>query len=216
MEAKKLINWEHLNNLRYYTSISDHDHLSLDPVLIHNNKKAARAKWQACKKRSEQIRMRFLSERADFMAMKMRTSEEKALRAILQSEASRHTFQKIQDTFGKQQTPLTQVDVISTDRLSTTPHTTLTSQAEIEQNIMERNRHHSLQSLETPFLSNPIPRDAIDPTRGNTKFEEILDGTFLNNIPTNNCISPTERKWIESLKQTVHQEIPLSLSCEDF
>jgi hypothetical protein len=95
MEAKKLINWEHLNNLRYYTSISDHDHLSLDPVLIHNHKKAARAKWRACKKRSGQIRMRFLSERAEFMAMKMHTSEEKALRAILQSEASRHTFQKM-------------------------------------------------------------------------------------------------------------------------
>jgi hypothetical protein len=66
IKAKKLINWEHLNN-RYYTSISDHDHLSLDPVLIHKHKKAARAKWRACKKKSEQIRMCFLSERAKSM-----------------------------------------------------------------------------------------------------------------------------------------------------
>ena len=135
----------------------------------------------------------------------MRTSEEKALGGILRSEVSRQTFQKIQDTFGKQQTHLTQVDVLSTDRLSTSPHTTLRSQEGIEQKIMDRNRRHSLQSLQTPFLSNYILQDATDPTRGNSKIMEISNGTreftskrqhltqsYFTNCShiVNHCISP--------------------------
>jgi hypothetical protein len=44
------------------------------------------------KKKSKEIRRAFLSDRAQFMAEKMRTVEEKALKAILSSEASRKNY----------------------------------------------------------------------------------------------------------------------------
>jgi hypothetical protein len=59
-----------------------------------------RSQWQACKKKSAQIRLNFLKDRAELMAQKMRTAEEKALRAIMQAESSKQTYKKIQDTFG--------------------------------------------------------------------------------------------------------------------
>jgi hypothetical protein len=37
-----------------------------------------------------------------------------------------------------------------------TEHTTLTLQHELEDHILARNRRHSLQSLETPFFTDPI------------------------------------------------------------
>lgn len=60
------------------------------------------------------------------MAQKLQMTEEKALRAIIQSEASRQTYKKIQDIFGTQQSPLTQVDVIDKSSHPSHPHTTLT------------------------------------------------------------------------------------------
>lgn len=68
--------------------------MSLEPVMILTKKKESRAKWKACKKRSAQLWQKFLSERAKFLAMKMQTTEEKALKAIIKSEQSRHTFKK--------------------------------------------------------------------------------------------------------------------------
>jgi hypothetical protein len=81
---------------------------------------------------------------------------------------------------------------------------------------LDRNRRHSLQSLATPFLSIPFLREAIDPSYGNTKFDEISNGSFLEDIPSNIQLSSTEKQWISSLQQIVHHEIPLNLSCEDF
>jgi len=68
----------------------------------------------------------FVFVRAEPMAQKLQMTEEKALRAIIQSEASRQTYKKIQDIFGTQQSPLTQVDVIDKSSHPSHPHTTLT------------------------------------------------------------------------------------------
>jgi hypothetical protein len=150
------------------------------------------------------------------MAQKMWTTEEKALHAIMQAESSKQTYKKIQDTFGTQQFPLTHVDIIDNTSIPSHPHITLTCQSEIETHILDHNRRYSLQSLATPFLSIPFLQEAIDPSYGNTKFDEISNGTFLEDIPSNVHLSPTEEQWISSLQQIVHHEIPLTLSCEDF
>jgi len=113
MEVKKLIHWDHLSRLRNYTSILEKGHLSLDPILIQTRKREARNKWRTCKKRSKTIRCQFLVERAEYLAMKIQTSGEKALRAILHAEEAKKIYKNIKETFGKQQIPLTQVDVLS-------------------------------------------------------------------------------------------------------
>jgi hypothetical protein len=51
---------------------------------------------------------------------------------------------------------------------------------------------------------------------GHIQFDKLLDGTFLTNIGSSTNLSPTEQTWISSLQQLIHQEILLSLSCEDF
>jgi hypothetical protein len=155
METKKLIHWEHLSRLHTYTSISEEDHLSLDPTLIQTRKREARNKWKSCKKRSETIRHQFLIERAEYLATKIHTTEEKALRVIPHAEEAKKIYKSIKDTFGQQQVPLTQVDVLSNPDNTSSEHTTLTSKEEIKQHILRRNQRHSLQSLSTPFLSHP-------------------------------------------------------------
>jgi len=106
MGNKKLIHSKHLSRLCKYTSISDKDHISLDPTLIQSRKREARNKWRSCKKRSEMIRRQFLIERAEYLVTKMRTTEEKALKEILHAEEARKIYSTIKETFGKQQVPL--------------------------------------------------------------------------------------------------------------
>jgi hypothetical protein len=60
MESKKLFIWDHLNQLRLHTNISDYDHSNIDPKFIHDKKREARAKWKACKKHSESMSLQFL------------------------------------------------------------------------------------------------------------------------------------------------------------
>lgn len=63
-------------------------------------------------KRCASIRQQFLNERADLMASKLHTSEEKALKAILKAEESKRTFAMIRDLLKTQQVPFTQIDVL--------------------------------------------------------------------------------------------------------
>jgi hypothetical protein len=74
MESKKIIDWLQLSQLRAHTQISDDEHSTLDPALIHSKKQAARPKWKSCKKRSAALRQSFLKERADFLASRMNTT----------------------------------------------------------------------------------------------------------------------------------------------
>ncbi len=59
------------------------------------------------------IHEEFINKRAEMMATKMRTSHEKAIKAIIKPEESRRTFQNIRDLLDKQQILLTQVDVLT-------------------------------------------------------------------------------------------------------
>ncbi len=86
----------------------------------------------------------------------MRTSEEKALRAIMKSEEARRIYHNIKELLGKQQQIFTQVDIMSPSKDVESPMVTLTQQTDIEREILSRNRRHSLQSYQTPFLANPI------------------------------------------------------------
>jgi hypothetical protein len=216
MASKRSINWDHLNRLQRYTSISEGDHSSLDPVLITQRKRETRSKWKACKKQSALIHHQFLVECAEYMANKMRTTEEKALRAIIHVEASKRSYKNIKEIFGKQQVPLTQVDVLSDPTDPNSPHTTLTAREDIEYNILHRNRKHSLQSLSTPFMSHPELCHTIDPSSPYNQFDNLLHGSLNEDVDLQASFPDNENKWIEALHKCVSTEISLSLSCKDF
>jgi hypothetical protein len=198
MSAEELINWEHLNRLRAHTNITDEEHLSLDPTLIYNSCIAARNKCKSCKKKSASICHQFLTERAEFLATKMRTTEEKGLRAMLHAKNSKRIYKNIKELFGKQQVPLTQVDILSNPNDSSSPHTTLTAREDIELHILRRNRKHSLQSLSTPFLSDLSLQHTIDPSSPSNRFDALLDGSILEDSSLDS-FSDVERKWIAAL-----------------
>jgi hypothetical protein len=131
----------------------------------------------------------------------MRTTEEKALRAILQAEQSKRIYKNIKELFGKQQVPLTQVDILSDPNDSSSPHITLTDRNEIESHILRQNGKHSLQSLSTPFLSDPSLKHTIDPSSTSSKFSAFLDGSILEDGSLDS-LSDTELKWIEAITST--------------
>ena len=101
-------------------------------------------------KHSASLRLQFLHERAELLATKMHTTEEKALKAIIRAEQSRQLFSSLNEIFGKPNTPLTQVDVLSDPYDSTSPHETVSCKEVSEDQILARNRKYSLQSLSTP------------------------------------------------------------------
>jgi hypothetical protein len=109
----------------------------------------------------------------------MRTSEEKALRAIMKSEEARHIYHNIKELLCKQQPIFTKVDIKNPSKDVKSPMVTLTQQTDIEQEILSRNRRHSLQSYQTPFLANPILHDTISPEADTNKMDQFLDGSFL-------------------------------------
>ncbi len=98
------------------------------------------------------------------MASKLCAPEEKALKAILQAEESKKTFSIICGLIGKQEVPLTQVDILNMDTTSPHKFVTLTSKTEIKKNVLSRNKTHSLQANATPFMSHPILKDFINPS----------------------------------------------------
>lgn len=56
---------------------------------------------------------------------KIKATEEKALKAVLSAEASRCLYATINSILGKQQSPPTQIDVLSPEQNPIHPHTTL-------------------------------------------------------------------------------------------
>jgi hypothetical protein len=178
--GSKHINWAQLNRLRTFTKISDTYHLSLHPTLIAQRKRESRAKWWACKKRSAQIRLQFLTERAEFLAQKLRTTEEKALKAIIKSEQSRNNFKRINDVLGKQHTPLTQIDYGPDPELGISSITSFSSKEDVEKHILLRNKKYSLQSLSTPFFNEPLLLNTIHPNIDDNKIQKMIMGNFLH------------------------------------
>jgi hypothetical protein len=207
MVIRKIILWSHLDQIRLYTDISDADHAILDINIIQQKKKETRAKWHSCKKRSFDVRRKFLRERATF-------TEEKALRTILKAEEPRTMYRNIKDLLGKPQAIFTQVDISSDPKSPTSPHITLTSQEDIEKHILERNRQHSLQSLETPFFTDPVLFNAIYPKPDN--LDLLLDGSFLDTFCDSLNLPDTQKQWIKELKQIVISEVSLQSTVEDF
>lgn len=98
------------------------------------------------------------------------------------------------------QVPLTQIDYGPDPSNGLSSITTLTSKADFEEQILLHNRRHSLQSLDTPFFTNPILQGAINP-ENDRQIEKLINGTFLDEIDDSTNISPTERLWISSLKK---------------
>jgi len=92
MDQKKLIHFHPLDQLRLNIHITDHEHTSLVIHLINKQLKIYRSKWKAQKKRCFELRMKFLEDRAALLVEKMRTTNEKALRAIKRAEESKRTF----------------------------------------------------------------------------------------------------------------------------
>jgi len=79
------------------------------------------------------------------------------VKAIIQAEESRMIYRNIREIIGKNKLPLTQVDVPYESNPSN-PTTALHEKSAIEHAILNRNRRHSLQLLETPFMTDPIQK----------------------------------------------------------
>ncbi len=145
------------------------------------------AKWKACKKKSLEIHRAFLEETAEMMAIKMRTTHEKAIKEIIKSEESRRSFQNIKNLLDKQQIPLMQIDIRSNPRDQNSPQITLNKREEVETSIMTQNRIHSLQALKTPFMSDPSLHKASDSFSPNNQYNSILDGSYVDTyLPSSN------------------------------
>jgi hypothetical protein len=146
--------------------------------------------------------------------MKMKTDQETALRMIKKAEAQKQTYIQIRKIAGtkKEKNPLTQVDIQS----GTPPQiATLTTKAEIELAILERNQRHARQSLQTPFASNPVLAQAINPDHPDNKIEQIVQGSFLashDDIHLNDL----ERQWVQELQSRMDQEINTHITIDDF
>jgi thymidine phosphorylase len=85
-----------------------------------------REKWKTCKKKSDQLCKIFLQDCTAMMAEKLKTTEEKALKAVLSAETSCRSYATFKSIMEKQQSSLTQVDVPSSEQNPAHPHTTLT------------------------------------------------------------------------------------------
>lgn len=164
--------------------------------------------------KSAELHQRFLYDQAQLMAEKLRSSEEKALKAILQAEQSRRIYNSIRELLEKKNKPLMQIDFPSpTDQKF---RETLNSKIDIEQCILTRNRCHSLQSLVTPFMTNEKLSSSINPNSSEAQFDDLLSGQFLESDIDTSSLNSNELEWIRSLQSLVSQEIPLLLLIEDF
>jgi hypothetical protein len=142
--------------------------------------------------------LQFLTDKAELMALNLRTSEEKALRAIIKSEASRQTFRNIKNILGVQQAALTQVDIPMEPNSSSSTHETLSKREEVESHILAHNRKHSLQALSTPFFNDPALQSLIDPDIPGNNIQHLLDGTYSPDLLTDHTLSELEKQWIRS------------------
>jgi hypothetical protein len=129
----------------------------------------------------------------------MKTTEEKALRAIIRAGEARRIYQYSKELLGKQQQIFTQVDVMSPSNDVSSPLITLTQQTDIEREILSRSRCHSLQSYHTPFLSNPLLHGAISLEAGTNKLDRILDGSFFMDEAPSMGLNENQKQWIYEL-----------------
>jgi hypothetical protein len=101
---------------------------------------------------------------------------------------------------GKQHIPLTQIGILSSDSASDGAYTSLTSKEEIEKNLLQWNRCHSLQSLATPFIMKASLNRYIHPSNHHL-MDQLLEGSFTDLIAEESNLNENEKEWIASLKQ---------------
>ena len=92
----------------------------------------------------------------------------------------------------------------------------LTSKPDVEHHIPCRNPTHSLQSLSTPFFTNPYFCNAIDPLSVTNQFNALLNGTLLENANIESQLTDPEKLWVASLRRIINPEISLYISYDDF
>jgi hypothetical protein len=98
----------------------------------------------------------------------------------MRSEESGRIGKIFYEIMGKQRSIFTQVHVPCNPLYPSSGVTTLTAKLEIEQQILQRNRRYSLQSLSTPFLSQNELASSIDPLSHNNILDQLLCGSFLD------------------------------------
>lgn len=131
----------------------------------------------------------------------MRSSEEKALRAIKRAESSRRLFRTLPDLMGKHHSPLTQVEVLSQPDNPLSPLSTITSKIDLERAILERNQRHSKQALKTPFMTIPFLQTAIDPFYLDNQLDNISNGNFVATLPDDVPLTHSQLEWISALSK---------------
>jgi hypothetical protein len=134
----------------------------------------------------------------------------------MRSEESRRIYKNLNEIMGKQRSNFTQVDVPCDPLDPSSGVTTLTSKLEIKQQILQRNRRHSLQSLSTPFLSRNELASSIDPLSHKDKLHQLLCGSFLDSSTDDLYLTEDEKRWIEELHRTVKNDISLTITLEDY
>jgi hypothetical protein len=107
--------------------------------------------------------MKFLEECATLLAEKMRTTDEKALRAIKKAEESKRIFCSIKQVIGKHRSQLTDIEVSTPSTGDNELTTMISNKHDMESHLIHRNKCHSKQSLSTPFFTLPILHQAINP-----------------------------------------------------
>jgi hypothetical protein len=217
MSLNKSFRWHILDSLHARTTITLQEHKDTEHVNIKHNLRQARRQWKTVKAKGNELRQSFLQERAEEYAQKRNMSPAQAFKAIKQAEQSKLAYIQINDIIGgkKQKTPLTQIEIMSPD----TPHgtkTTLTEKIDIEKAIIARNQNHSRQSLSTPFHNIPELAEAINPTNPNNKIDAILNGTFINSLPSEIPLSHTECQWIQDLQRRINTEIESHITTQEF
>ncbi len=156
------------------------------------------------------LRERFLSEKTELLASKMHTSEEKALCAILCAESSQRLFRNLHETSGKQQTLLTQIDILSQRDNPSSPDISVTTKEDLECKILVCNQSHSKQSLKTPFMNIPFLCKSINPHDLENLLDHISNGVFVDLLPQEINLSAAQIEKISSLTRCLHEDIPLT------
>jgi hypothetical protein len=82
----------------------------------------------------------------------------------------------------------------------------------LEQNILKRHQRHSRQALDTPFFTDPMRCQAIDPLYQDSQIDDICYGSFSNAISNHPLLSPAQHEWISQLKSLIEEKISLQLT----
>ena len=87
--------WECIDRLAEYLNIPLDQHKNTHPTFLKKSLREARAQWRIIRKQTDKLRIQFLQDRAEEHANKMKTTPEKAIKAIIQTEKSRQMYQRI-------------------------------------------------------------------------------------------------------------------------